>query len=481
MLTFPDVSFTALLPIIISLVTACIATLGGLYTSRQNVAYIGLGGLVLTLLSLIALWNNNLTSFKGALLADNYAVAFSVVIVIGALLSLITSLDSARKAQLNFSEFDALLHFGITGCLIIAFAGDLVVLLIGVEVMSLASYVLATFQTSRRAEEAGMKYFLLGSIGSAILIYGIALTFGATGHFDFAGISSAIAQKDFANNTLLVMGSLLMLAGFSFKVGMAPFHQWTPDVYSGSPTLVTLFMSIVVKTAAFAGFVRVFQVALGSSDAWQVPLQILIGLTVIVGNMAAIRQNELKRMLAYSAIAHSGYLALAMLSSPSSGSNALIFYLLSYTLMNAGAFAVIGAIQKDDRGATLSDLRGLFYRRPMYAVAMGLFLASLAGLPPLGGFIGKYTLFSAAFSNGYVFISVLCIVSSMYALVYYLRPAMMMFMRVEGGEMPLQLEPRPSSGVTIAVSAVGVLLLGIVPGVVLGLLEGAGKLLQAMQ
>jgi len=477
MLTFPDVSLPALLPIVISLVTACVATLGGLYTSRQNVAYIGLGGLALTLISLVALWNNNLTSFKGALLADNYAVAFSSVIIIGALLSLIASLDSARKAQLNFPEFDALLHFGITGCLIIAFAGDLVVLLIGVEVMSLASYVLATFQSSRRAEEAGMKYFLLGSIGSAILIYGIALTFGATGHFDFVGISSAISQKDFANNTLLVMGSLLMLAGFSFKVGMAPFHQWTPDVYAGSPTLVTLFMSIVVKTAAFAGFVRVFQVALGSSDAWQIPLQILIGLTVIVGNMAAIRQNELKRMLAYSAIAHSGYLALAMLSSPQSGSNALVFYLLSYTLMNAGAFAVIGAIQKDDRGATLSDLRGLFYRRPMYAVAMGLFLASLAGLPPLGGFIGKYTLFSAAFSNGYVFISVLCIVSSMYALVYYLRPAMMMFMRVEGGEMPLQLERRPSSGVTIAVSAVGVLLLGIVPGVVLGVLEGAGKLL----
>ena len=476
MLTFPDVSFTALLPILISLVTACVATLGGLYTSRQNVAYIGLGGLVLTLISLLTLWDNSLTSFKGALLADNYAIAFSAVIVVGALLALITSLDSARKAQLNFPEFDALLHFGITGCLIIAFAGDLVVLLIGVEIMSLSSYVLATFQTSRRAEEAGMKYFLLGSIGSAILIYGIALTFGATGHFDFVGIANAIAQQDFANNTLLVMGSLLMLAGFSFKVGMAPFHQWTPDVYAGSPTLVTLFMSIVVKTAAFAGFVRVFQVALGSSDAWQVPLQILIGLTVIIGNMAALRQNELKRMLAYSAIAHSGYLALAMLSNPSSGSNALIFYLLSYTLMNAGAFAVIGAIQKDDRGATLEDLRGLFYRRPMYAVAMGLFLASLAGLPPLGGFIGKYTLFSAAFSNGYVLITVLCIVSSMYALVYYLRPAMMMFMRNEG-EMPLQLEPRPSSGVTVAVSAVGVILLGIVPGVALGLLEGAGKLL----
>ena len=476
MLTFPDVSFTALLPILISLVTACVATLGGLYTSRQNVAYIGLGGLVLTLISLLTLWDNSLTSFKGALLADNYAIAFSAVIVVGALLSLITSLDSARKAQLNFPEFDALLHFGITGCLIIAFAGDLVVLLIGVEIMSLSSYVLATFQTSRRAEEAGMKYFLLGSIGSAILIYGIALTFGATGHFDFVGIANAIAQQDFANNTLLVMGSLLMLAGFSFKVGMAPFHQWTPDVYAGSPTLVTLFMSIVVKTAAFAGFVRVFQVALGSSDAWQVPLQILIGLTVIIGNMAALRQNELKRMLAYSAIAHSGYLALAMLSSPSSGSNALIFYLLSYTLMNAGAFAVIGVIQKDDRGATLEDLRGLFYRRPMYAVAMGLFLASLAGLPPLGGFIGKYTLFSAAFSNGYVLITVLCIVSSMYALVYYLRPAMMMFMRNEG-EMPLQLEPRPSSGVTVAFSAVGVLLLGIAPGLALGLLEGAGKLL----
>lgn len=461
-----------MMPILIVLATAVFATLGGLYTSRRTVAYVGIGGLLLSMFTIFALWNENTSAFGGMLRADNYALAFSSVIIIGAILTLIASLDSAPKARLNFPEFDAILHYGVTGCLLIAFSGDLITLLIGVEVMSLATYILATFQESKRSEEAGTKYFLLGSIGSAILIYGIAMTFGATGHFDLAGIAAAVAQPNFANSTILVMGALLMLAGFSFKVGMAPFHQWTPDVYSGSPTLVTLFMSVVIKTAAFAGFVRIFAEAFAGNSGWQIPAQAIIILTVILGNMAAIRQNEIKRMLAYSAIAHSGYLALGLLATPDKAGSALAFYLLSYTLMNAGAFAFLGAIQKDDRGVTLEDLRGLYYRRPLYAVAMGLFLASLAGLPPLVGFIGKYSMFSAAFSSGYVAVTLIAIVSSMFALVYYLRPAMLMFMPSEKATLALY-ESKPFSGLTVALSVAGVLVLGIAPSLVYGVLEGA--------
>ncbi|MBB6096972.1 NADH-quinone oxidoreductase subunit N [Deinobacterium chartae] len=482
-LNFPDVNFVPLLPVISVLLGAVIATLLGFYTSRRNVALVGSAFLVIALASLVGLWDRNLTSFDGAFRADNFALAFAGVILIGALLATLASLDNAVRAKLSFPEFDAILLFAVTGTLLIAFAGDLVVLLIGLEVMSLASYILATFQDSRRAEEAGMKYFLLGSVGSAILIYGIALVFGATGHFDFVGIAQAVSAQGFANEPLLVLGALLLLAGFAFKVALAPFHQWTPDVYAGSPTVVTLFMSIVIKTAAFAGLLRVFQQALPDLDGWLIPAQVLIGLTVIVGNLTALRQSELKRMLAYSAIAHSGFLMLGVLAEPQLGGPALIYYLLSYTLMNAAAFAVVAAIQRDDLGVSLEELRGLYYRRPGLAIALALVLASLGGLPPMAGFVGKYVVFAAAYQSGFVGITLLAVITSMIALAFYLRPAVLMFSRPQEDSVIDHLPPRriqPYSVATAVIGAVGTLLLGVLPQLVYGLLQG-GSLLQALR
>ncbi|MFN8509681.1 MAG: NADH-quinone oxidoreductase subunit N [Deinococcaceae bacterium] len=464
MIQFPDVALGPLLPLMILLITAIFATLGGLYTSRTFTAYVGVGGLVLTLLSLFSLWGKNETAFAGSLRADNYALIFSGIMVIGTLLCALVSLDTAKKSRLNFVEFDAILYYGLSGCVLIAFAGDLITLLIGVEVMSLATYVLATFQASKRAEEAGLKYFLLGSIGSAILIYGMALVFGATGHFDFAGIASAISAQGFSNTVILVAGALLMLAGFSFKVGLVPFHQWTPDVYAGSPTLVTLFMSVVVKTAAFAGFIRIFGEVLAGVSGWQVPVQILAGVTMLLGNMAALRQKELKRMLAYSAIAHSGYLVLGVLATVNikAGPMFAAFYLLTYTAMNAGVFAAIGALQKDDRGVTLDDLKGLYHKKPLYAVPLALFWVSLAGLPPLGGFMAKYGLFTAAFYARNEILVLVALVSSMYALVYYLRPMVLMFVQPKEG-VTETYEIQPFSGLVIGISVIGLCLLGLFP------------------
>lgn len=455
-MVFPDVAFQPLLPLLILLATGVFATLGGFFVARQSVAYVSLAGILATLFSLLALWSHETTSFAGALRADHYALAFSAVILIGAFLTVLVSLDSAKVAGLAFHEFDALLLFGLVGTLLIAFAGDLIVLLIGIEVMSLATYVLVTVQESRRSEEAGMKYFLLGAIGSAILIYGMALVFGAAGSFDLAKIASSTG-----NPMLLGAGAMLMLIGFGFKVGLVPFHQWTPDVYSGSPTLVTFFMSIVIKTAAFAGFLRVFSEALPPSVGWVPVLQVLIVITVLLGNLAALRQTDLKRMLAYSAVAHSGYLALALLVKPVVSEPAMVFYLLSYTIVNAGVFGVMLMIQRNDDGLSINDLRGLYYRRPGLAVALALCLASLAGLPPMAGFIGKYLLFSAAFSAGYVGVTVCAVVGSMIAFAYYLRPAMQLFMQ---SDTPLEKERlQPFSAAAVALCAFGVLILGLVP------------------
>ncbi|GEM47986.1 NADH-quinone oxidoreductase subunit N [Deinococcus cellulosilyticus] len=466
-LQMPDIKFMAMLPIVIILVTAVAATILGFFTSRRNIAMLGITGQVLTLGSLFSLWDQNLSSFAGSLQLSNVSLIFAGIILIGSILSQLTSLDHTARSNLNFPEFDIILLYGVTGTLLIAFSGDLIVMLIGLEVMSLSTYVLATLQESRRSEEAGMKYFLLGSVASAVLIYGIALVFGATGTFSYDGIRQAIASQAFQNDALLLTGAFLLLAGFSFKVAMAPFHQWTPDVYSGSPTIVTQFMSIVVKTAAFAGMIAVFLRALPGAD-WTLPAQIILALTMIGGNMAALRQAEIKRALAYSAIAHSGYLGLALLAAPDLGIPALLYHLLGYTFANAGAFAVIAMLQQDDRGMLIPKMRGLYYRKPLHAISLAIFLLSLAGIPPFAGFVAKLVLFGAAFQSGYTAMTIIAIVTSMIAFVYYLRPAVLMFMPAEE---PQSIEERsfPNSTLTVLASVAATVVLGVLPNWVLTL------------
>lgn len=468
-LQLPDINFVVMLPIVLVLLTAVLATILGFNTIRRNIAMMGITGQVAAFGSLFFLWDQNQSTFAGALQFSNTSLIFAGIILIGSILSQLTSLDHTARSNLNFPEFDIMLLYGVTGTLLIAFSGDLIVMLIGLEVMSLSTYVLATLQESKRSEEAGMKYFLLGSVASAILIYGIALVFGATGTFSYAGIRQAIAADAFQNDILLLTGAFLLLAGFSFKVGMAPFHQWTPDVYAGSPTIVTQFMSIVIKTAAFAGMIAVFLQALPQAD-WTLPAQIILGLTMIGGNMAALRQAEIKRALAYSAIAHSGYLGLALLANPEQGIPALMYHLLGYTFANAGAFAVIAMLQKDDRGMLIPKMRGLYYRKPLHAISLAIFLLSLAGIPPFAGFVAKLVLFGAAFQSGYLAMTVIAIVTSMIAFVYYLRPAVLMFMPAEEAE-PLEDRPYPNSTLTVLASVAATVVLGVLPNWVLTLFD----------
>ncbi len=467
MIQAPDVPLAPLLPILIALLGAVAATALGFFLPRRSITWIGIVALLLSAFSMVTLWNSGATAFGGSLRADNAGLAFGLVIVVGSVIALLVSLDGAARARLSFPEFDAMLLYAVTGTLIIAFSGDLITLLIGLEVMSLSGYVLATLQERRESEEAGLKYFLLGAVGSAILIYGIALTFGATGNLSYAGIARAIAAPNFANGTLLGAGALLMLCGFGFKVALAPFHQWTPDVYSGAPTIVSLFLSTVVKVAAFAGMLRVFSGALAGSGSWAVVMQVLVIATLLVGNLGALFQRNFKRMLAYSAVAHTGFLALNLLADPRAGGPALTYYLLIYTLMTGAALAIVAVLQPDERGIATTDLRGLYYRSPALATVLAVCLASLAGLPPFAGFMGKYLAFQAAFQNGFVVTTIIAAMTSVVALIYYLYPAALMFIP-DRTPAPLPTAPRRATTVVLAVAVVGITALGVLPNLAYG-------------
>ena len=489
-LPLPDIAFAPLLPILIVLAGALISTLGGFWLPRRALTLINAVLIVLSGVSMATLWNSgaqsvgfNIAQADGSVLtfaslrADNAALLLGGTVLVGSLLALLVSLDTAYRARVSFPEFDAMLMYSVTGCLLIAFSGDLIVMLIGLEIMSLSSYVLATLQDSRRAEESGLKYFLLGSAGSAILIYGIAMLYGATGSLNYAemaGRLSALGGLETPNVGILVVGALLTLCGFAFKIALAPFHQWTPDVYSGAPTSVSLFLSTVVKVAAFAGMLRVFSGALVDSPVWSGVLQLLIAATLIIGNAAALFQLNFKRMLAYSAVAHTGFLAMTLLAPPAAGGPALTYYLLIYTLMTGAALAIVAALQRTEAGMEISDMRGLYYRHPGYAVALAICLASLAGLPPFAGFFGKFLAFKVAFEAGYVWLTVLAVAASVASLVYYLRPAMLMFMPDRTPAREYAHGQRPATTFTVVLGVVLVTVLGLLPNLWYGWLADPG-------
>jgi NADH-quinone oxidoreductase subunit N len=420
-------------------------------------------------------------------LADTPAAAFTLIILLGTALAILVSKADLERLRLDHPEYYPLILFSATGAIVLASAGDLITMLLGLEIMSLAVYALAAWrQESRQSQEAGMKYFLLGAFASAILIYGIALTFGAGGRFDFAGLAVAYASPGFDAHVLGALGAVLLLAGLGFKVAFVPFHQWAPDVYTGAPTPVTTFMAVVVKTAAFAALLRVVGTVvsgLGVGTAvgeivW-VALALLVGATLVVGNLGALLQSGVKRMLAYSAVAHAGYLGLAVLGVEGIGVRAAIFYLSAYTLMTVGAFAVLSALTNDDdRGDELERFAGLGARKPFLAASLAVFMLSLAGLPPFAGFIGKILVFQAAIAADYVALAGLGILTSVVAVAYYVRVITFMYFR-EGGSEPIR-PLAPPLRTAIVVALVGTILLGLLPGFWLGLLERGQVLLGSL-
>ncbi|MCB0216580.1 MAG: NADH-quinone oxidoreductase subunit N [Caldilineae bacterium] len=390
---------------------------------------------------------------------DKLGLFVAGILVLAALLVLLLGVDYLRRwPGLARVEYFVLLLVATAAMMLLAVANDLVLVFLAIETFSIALYVLSGFLRGHRfSQEAAFKYFVLGAFSAGFLLYGIALVYAATGTTNLTLIAWVLEGEIHALPPLLFVGFGLMLVGLGFKVAMAPFHQWTPDVYEGAPTTVTAFMAAGTKAAAFAALIRILWSGFGPvAPAWAPLLASLALLTMVVGNLAALVQVDLKRMLAFSAVAHAGYLLVAVVAGGPAGDGAALFYLLAYALMNLGAFGVlmaIGPVGPEGRDATnLADLKGLARRHPGLALALAIFLLSLTGLPPMIGFLGKWYIFQAAVGSGYTWLAVAVMVNSVVSAFYYLRPIVLMTMAEAEPDLPAITVPT-ASAMAIAVSA----------------------------
>jgi len=466
MITLPPVNWLSLLPGLILTVTGMLVLFWDLWMKdeeRPLLAWLGLTGLVLTAVVSFGLLGRNESAFNGMLALDSYALFFNLIFCLAAGMTLLMSVHYLETADIRPGEYYALILFATVGMVLMAAATDLIVIFLGLETMSIAVYVLAGIWRQRlQSNEAALKYFLLGAFASGFFLYGVALVYGATGSVQLGKIAAHVSEHD--PSPLLLIGVALLIVGFGFKVAAAPFHAWTPDVYEGAPTTVTAFMAVGVKAAAFAAFVRVFLHTLEPIDAqWWRILWILAALTMTVGNVTALVQNNLKRMLAYSSIAHAGYLLVAMVAGKDLGGAALMYYLVAYGLMTLGAFSVVLAVgRKGEPNEEFSDYAGLGFRYPALGLAMTLFMLSLTGVPPLVGFTGKFYIFSAAVKAGYVWLAVIGVLNSAVSAYYYIRVVVNMYM-YEGEKAPDLLSTRPALAAAIILAAVGTVLIGVFP------------------
>ncbi|HJU09233.1 MAG TPA: NADH-quinone oxidoreductase subunit N [Candidatus Binataceae bacterium] len=463
-----DFSWLPILPLIAVSVGAMVVMLVGVQLEDEDSASLGFISLVALLAAFILTMfqlGQDTVAFHGSLAIDDYAVFFEAIIIIATALTISMSLEYAADAALPGAEYYALILFAALGMMLMAAAGDLIIIFLGLETMSIAVYALAGFiRRDPRSNEAAIKYFLLGAFSTGFLLYGIALIYGATGTIRLEPIRASLTAG-IGTNPLLLLGLGMMLIGFGFKVAAVPFHMWTPDAYEGAPTPITGFMAVGVKLAAFAGFVRIFTVNLSLvGGEWTTVLWIIAVLTMTAGNVIALVQTNIKRMLAYSAIAHAGYVIVGMAAGGGREvGGAILYYLLAYAFTNLGAFAVVVAL---DRGAEahdqIADYRGLARAHPGLAAALALCLLSLTGVPPLAGFVGKFYIFAAALNAGLVWLVVIAVLNSVVSAYYYVGVIVAMYMQ-EGGVTVERMIRRPGLLISVAVGAIGVVVLGVYP------------------
>jgi NADH-quinone oxidoreductase subunit N len=431
---------------------------------RMPIAGLGVVGLIGAAIASVLLWNHDASSF-GVVVADNFGLFVTGILIVVGLLSLAFSGPAIERERLPGGEYYALMLFAVAGMMLMATATDLVVIFLALEVLSLAVYVLTGIRRdSPVATEAALKYFLLGAFSSAFFLYGIALTYGLAGSTRLDRIGSLMAAQSLAPTPMQLLALGFLLVGFAFKVSAVPFHMWTPDAYEGAPSAVTGFMSTGVKAAAFAAFVRVFLAAFDPlRHEWWIVLWVIAAATMIVGTVVGVSQTNVKRMLAYSSIAHAGYLLVALLSANDVGKGAVLFYLLAYAVTNLGAFGVIAVLESAD-GANdqVRDYAGLGDAHPALAALMTLFLLSLGGFPPLAGFIAKWYVFSAAVKAGYTGLAIIGVLTSVVSVFFYLRIVVMMYMTPADSPPRIPSVPRVA-GLALVASAILVFYLGILP------------------
>jgi NADH-quinone oxidoreductase subunit N len=462
-----DSSIAALVPAICVTLAALAAVVTEAFRApheRPPIGLLGVIGLVTALAACVVLWNRNAESF-GLVQADNFGLFASGTIVVVGILTIALSAPSIDRERLPAGEYYSVMLFAIAGMILMAMAVDLLTIFLALEILSIGVYVLTGLRRdSAASSEGAFKYFLLGAFSSAFFLYGVALAYTLTGSTRLDRIGVYMAAEGMTATPMMLVALAMLLVGFAFKISAVPFHMWTPDAYEGAPAIVTGFMSTAVKAAAFASFVRVFLSALEPLRGDWAPILWLVAiLTMILGTVVGVAQSNLKRMLAYSSIAHGGYLLVGLVAANDIGKASILFYLLVYGLTNLGAFGIIALLGTHEAANDeLRDYTGLWHSRPAMAALMTVFLLSLGGLPPTAGFVAKWYVFSAAVAAGYYDLAIVGMLTSVVSVFFYLRVVVMMYMAE-----PVQEPARPATGPiafsALALSTAAIFYLGVLP------------------
>jgi NADH-quinone oxidoreductase subunit N len=435
---------------------------------KQNLGYLALAGIAITMF--LSLISKNGVLFGGMFLADSFSSFFNFIFLFCGFLTIFSSIDSVRKLTSNQGEYFALFLLSLVGMMFLASAGELITLYVALELTTISLYVLAAYlKNDSKSSEAGLKYLILGGISSGILLYGISLIFGLTGTTFLREIKMTLITRFLGSGEIgpaLILSIVFFIAGFGFKLALVPFHMWAPDVYEGAPTPVTAFLSVASKAAGLAAFVRVFfQSFLVFQIDWGLLVAVLASLSMIIGNIIALLQTNIKRMLAYSSIAQIGYILLGVVAATSRGIASVSFYVFVYLFANMGAFITAITFSHTTGSDEIKDYAGLSRRSPALAAMMAVFMLSLVGIPPLAGFTGKYYLFSAAIEQGYIWLVVVAILTSVISLYYYVGVVRQMYFQTSTIEKPIAMSVPLK--VALIISVIGVLLFGVYPNIFL--------------
>jgi len=488
--SFADLNLGVTAPVLfLGLFTVLLLTVDVLFIPKERktiTAQLTLAGIGIAFILNLLVFDQQETALADRFIADEFTGFMNIVVLGTAFITVLLSVDYLKRIHSEQGEFYTLLLISACGMMLMASGNDLIVLFVALELLSIPLYVLAAFRhKDAKSEESGLKYFIMGAFASAFFLYGAAMIYGATGATHLPAIFAAVSgiTRDDAEIYYLLVGVALLLVGLGFKVAAVPFHMWTPDVYEGAPTSVTAFMSVGAKAGGFAALLRIMTIALpelhiqaeDTVAVWQTVVSIIAALTMIVGNFVAVSQTNIKRMLAYSSIAHAGYILMAVAAAASLGQSttatkAALVYLLTYMFTNLGAFAVVLAIEKDDgTGVNLEDFTGLANSKPLLAAMMAVFMLSLTGIPLTAGFTGKWFVFSAALEANLVVLAIIGVLTSVVSAYYYVRVIVNMYLREGDGDKAAGA----TNYVTWAIMAAcaGTVLLGIFPGLALDLLK----------
>ena len=457
--------FQYILPEIVLTAGALLLLIVDLFTSRQHQRVLGwcaLAVLGATALTLLPFSGANLVVSRGLLAIDGFAFFFKLIFLGAAAITVLMSSSYLEAEGLKVGEYYFLILCATLGMMFMASGIDLIAIFIGLETMAVAFYILVGYvKPNRRSNEAAVKYFLLGAFSLGLLLYGMSLLYGLSGTTNLRELTATFVAGE--SDGLLLVAMILVIAGIGFKIAAVPFHMWAPDVYEGAPTPVTAFLSVGSKAAAFAMLLRIFFEGLpGFVEEWRPIFYALAIITMTLGNIAAITQSNIKRMLAYSSIAHAGYILIGVVAGTPRGFTAIFVYLMVYVFMQLGAFAVVTMLRRENvAGDELKDLSGLYSRYPVAAFAMLFFMLSLGGIPPTAGFMGKFWLFSAAMESGYVWLAVVAVGNSAISLYYYIRVIVYMWIKEEIAGPPIRVSPAMVAALVITL--VGTIVFGLYP------------------